>query len=233
VSPGRSGTPTGGGPRRRGRPAGRPSGATKERILAAAREEFSARGYDRTSVRSIGKAAGVDSALVHHYFGTKEQVFAAAIEVSFAPALEIPEAVSGGVDGMGERVARFMLRIWENPASREPLLAIMRSAVTNERAAAVFRGLVGRTVLARVAGELVVPDPEFRVQLAAAQLVGVVMLRYVVKVEPLASADTEQLVRLVAPTLQRYLTEPGIGPHLAPAAAPAAVLVDAPAAARA
>ncbi|WP_202450919.1 MULTISPECIES: TetR/AcrR family transcriptional regulator [unclassified Streptomyces] len=192
------------------------SGATKDRILAAAREEFSARGYDKTSVRSIGKAAGVDSALVHHYFGTKEQVFAAAIEVSFAPAMEIPDAVSGDVDGMGERVARFMLRIWENPASREPLLAIVRSAVTNETAAVVFRGLISRTVLARVAGELLVPDPEFRVQLAAAQLVGIVMLRYVVKVEPLASADPEQLVRLVAPTLQRYLTEPGISPHPAP-----------------
>jgi AcrR family transcriptional regulator len=215
VSPGRPGTPPG-APRRRGRPAGPPSGATKDRILAAAREEFSARGYDKTSVRSIGKAAGVDSALVHHYFGTKEQVFAAAIEVSFGPALEVPGAVSGGVDGMGERIARFMLGIWENPATREPLLAIIRSAVTNETAAAVFRGLVGRTVLARVAGELAASEPEFRVQLAAAQLVGIVMLRYVVKVEPLASADPEQVVRLVAPTLQRYLTEPGIAPEVPP-----------------
>jgi AcrR family transcriptional regulator len=199
--------------RRRGRPAGQASGDTRERILAAAREEFSARGYDRTSVRSIGKAAGVDPALVHHYFGTKEQVFAAAIEVSFAPAQEMPSALAdGGTEGMGERVARFMLRIWENPATREPLLAVVRSAVTNDTAAAVFRGLVGRTVLARVAGELDVPDPEYRVQLAAAQLVGIVMLRYVVKVEPIASADPERLVAMVAPTLQHYLTDPDVRP---------------------
>ncbi|WNI17112.1 TetR family transcriptional regulator [Actinacidiphila sp. ITFR-21] len=219
-----------GAARRRGRPAGPPSGATKDRILAAAREEFSAHGYDRTSVRSIGRAAGVDSALVHHYFGSKEQIFAAAVEVAFAPALDCPEAVTavpggapgavggnglpGGTDGVGERVARFMLRSWENPATREPLLAIVRSAVTNEAAATVLRGLVSRTVLARVAGELTVPDPEFRVQLAATQLIGMVTLRYVIKLEPLASADPEQLVHLMSPPLHHYLTAPGITPHL-------------------
>jgi AcrR family transcriptional regulator len=213
VTSGRPAAAQGAGPpRRRGRPAGPPTGATKERILAAAREEFSARGYDRTSVRAIGKAAGVDAALVHHYFGTKEQIFAAAVEVSFAPAVELPAAVGSAVDGMGERVARFMLRVWENPATREPLLAVVRSAVTNETAAGVLRRLVSRTVLARVAGELDVPDPEFRVQLAAAHLVGIAILRYVVKVEPLASAAPEQLVQLVAPALQRYLTEPGVAP---------------------
>ncbi|WUH91648.1 TetR family transcriptional regulator [Streptomyces sp. NBC_00433] len=211
-----TGDATGDAPRRRGRPAGTRAGAgagTRERILAAAREEFSVHGFDKTSVRSIGKAAGVDAALVHHYFGTKEQVFAAAIEVSFGPALELPAALAAGdSEGMGERVARFMLGIWENPVTREPLLAIVRSAVTNERAAAVFRGLVGRRVLARVAGELRVPDPEFRVQLAAAQLVGIIMLRYVVKVEPIASAEPDDLVALVAPTLQRYLTDPDVRP---------------------
>jgi AcrR family transcriptional regulator len=85
-------------PRRRGRPSGALAGdaGTRDRILAEARTEFSERGYDKTSIRSIAKAAGVDSALVHHYFGTKEQVFAAAIEVSFAPALRAPGAVATG-----------------------------------------------------------------------------------------------------------------------------------------
>jgi AcrR family transcriptional regulator len=201
--------------RRRGRPVGTKAGAaeTRERILAAAREEFSARGYDKTSVRSIAKAAGVDSALVHHYFGTKEQIFGAAIELSFAPAMNIPDLVAaGGTDGMGERVARLMLQIWENPVSREPLLAIVRSAVTNETAAAVFRGMVSRRVLARLAGGLDVPDPEFRVQLAAAQLVGIIMLRYIVRVEPLASAPPEDVVAMVGPVLQRYLTAADVHP---------------------
>lgn len=199
--------------RRRGRPAGSATGETRERILAVAREEFSAHGYDRTSVRSIGKAAGVDAALVHHYFGTKEQVFAAAIEVSFAPAADLPEAVAvGDPADMGERAARFFLRVWEDPQTREPLLAVVRSALTNETAAAVFRELVGRMVLARFAGEVEAPDAELRVQLAASQLVGLVILRHVVRVEPLASAQPEQLVRIVAPTLQHYLTAPDVHP---------------------
>ena len=200
-------------PRRRGRPAGTTAGGagTRDRILAVAREEFSARGYDATSVRSIAKAAGVDAALVHHYFGTKEQVFAAAIELSFGPAFELPKALAaGGGEAMGERLARFMLGVWEDPVTAEPLLAIVRSAVTNEQAAAVFRGMLGRRVLAAVAGDLPAPDPEYRVQLAAAQLIGIVMLRYVIRVEPVASATVDELVAAVAPTLQRYLTDPGV-----------------------
>ncbi|MGD3106676.1 TetR family transcriptional regulator [Streptomyces sp. YGL11-2] len=198
--------------RRRGRPARTEAAegpGTREQILAAARTEFAERGYDKTSVRGIGKAAGVDAALVHHYFGTKEQVFAAAIEMSFAPALTMPDALAGGSEaGVGERMARFMFGVWENPVSRPPLLAIMRSALTNDTAAAVLRGLVERRLLHRVAGELHVPDPEFRVQLAASHLIGIAMLRYLVKMEPMASADLEEIVAMVAPTLQRYLTRP-------------------------
>ncbi|KAB1978354.1 TetR/AcrR family transcriptional regulator [Streptomyces triticiradicis] len=183
--------------------------ATRDRILAAAREEFSERGYEKTSVRGIAKSAGVDSALVHHYFGTKEQVFEAAIEVAFAPALDAPEKiVEGPLDGVGERLTRFVLGIWENPTSRTPLLAIVRSAVNNDTAAAVFRRLVAAQLLRRIAGRLDVPDAELRAELAAAQLVGVAMLRHVIKVEPLASADLERIVAGVAPVVQGHLTNP-------------------------
>ncbi|WP_406474890.1 TetR family transcriptional regulator [Streptomyces sp. NBC_01615] len=183
--------------------------ATRDRILEAAREEFSERGYEKTSVRGIAKAAGVDSALVHHYFGTKEQVFEAAIEVAFAPALGAPVAVEDGpLDAVGERLTRFILGIWENPATRTPLLAILRSAVNNETAAAVFRRLVATQLLRRIAGQLDAPDAELRAELAAAQLVGIAMLRYVIKVEPLASADPEQIVARVAPVVQGHLTAP-------------------------
>ncbi|MET9899943.1 TetR family transcriptional regulator [Streptomyces sp. NPDC006446] len=183
--------------------------ATRDRILEAAREEFSERGYEKTSVRGIAKSAGVDSALVHHYFGTKEQVFEAAIEVAFAPALGAPETlVEGPVDGVGERLTRFVLGIWENPTSRTPLLAIVRSAVNNDTAAAVFRRLVAAQLLRRIAGRLDMPDAELRAELAAAQLVGVAMLRYVIKVEPLASVDLERIVARVAPVVQGHLTNP-------------------------
>ena len=202
---------TGTGPVRRGR--GRPSRtetatapATRDRILEAAREEFSERGYEKASVRGIAKAAGVDSALVHHYFGTKEQVFEAAIEVAFAPALSAPDAVADGPrEAVGERLTRFVLGVWENPTTRTPLLAILRSAVNNETAAAVFRRLVAAQLLRRIAGQIDLPDPELRAELAAAQLVGVVMLRYVIKVEPVASADPERLVARLAPVVQGHL----------------------------
>ncbi|MGV9935847.1 TetR/AcrR family transcriptional regulator [Streptomyces olivaceoviridis] len=195
--------------RRRGRPPRTESVGTRDRILTAAREEFSARGYEKTSVRGIAKAAGVDSALVHHYFGTKEQIFEAAVEVAFAPALDAPEAVAEGPpDAVGERLTRFVFGVWENPTTRTPLLAIVRSAVNNDTAAAVFRRLVATQLLRRIAAQLELPDAELRAELAAAQLVGCAMLRYVIKVEPLASADLERIIARVAPVVQGHLTSP-------------------------
>ncbi|MCP3822347.1 TetR family transcriptional regulator [Streptomyces sp. A3M-1-3] len=197
-------------PRRRGRPARTDADSgpgARERILAAARTDFAERGYDKTSVRGIAKAAGVDPALVHHYFGTKDELFAAAIEVSFEPALLIPAVLGEGPEGIGERLARYFIGVWENPATRAPLLAVIRSALTHEAAAKVLRAFVLRRLLERVAADLKVPDPKFRAELAASHMIGIAILRYVIKVEPLASADPEDIVAMVAPTLQRYLTE--------------------------
>jgi AcrR family transcriptional regulator len=195
--------------RRRGRPPRTESADTRDRILTAARDEFSERGYEKTSVRGIAKSAGVDSALVHHYFGTKEQVFEAAITQSFGPALQAPRAIEEGpLDGVGERLARFFFSVWENPATRAPLLAIVRSALTNDTAAAVFRRIIAAQVLRRIAGQLELPDAELRAELAAAQLVGTAILRYVVKIEPLASADPEQVIARLAPVVQGHLTDP-------------------------
>ncbi|NNJ02547.1 TetR/AcrR family transcriptional regulator [Streptomyces sp. PKU-MA01144] len=201
---------TDGAPRRRGRPAraaAETGPAARERILEAARTEFAQRGYDKTSVRGIAKAAGVDPALVHHYFGTKDEVFAAAIEVSFEPALVVPAILGEGKDGVGERLVRYFIGVWENPATRAPLLAILRSALTHEAAAKVLRGFVLRRMLERIAADLDVPDPKLRAELAASHMIGIAVLRYVIQVEPLATVDPEEIVTMVAPTLQRYLTE--------------------------
>ncbi|MFB7517530.1 TetR family transcriptional regulator [Streptomyces sp. NPDC056144] len=197
-------------PRRRGRPS-RTEEETgpdaRTRILDAARTQFAERGYDKASVRGIAKAAGVDPALVHHYFGTKDEVFAAAIEVSFEPALVVPAIIGGPREAIGERLARFFVGVWENPVSRAPLLAVVRSALTHEAAAKVLRGFVLRRLLERIAAELDVPDPKLRAELAASHMIGIAILRYVIEVEPLASVDPEEIVARVAPTLQRYLTE--------------------------
>ncbi|WP_395361222.1 TetR family transcriptional regulator [Streptomyces sp. YH02] len=197
-------------PRRRGRPSrteDESGPGARERILDAARAQFAERGYDKTSVRGIAKAAGVDAALVHHYFGTKDEVFAAAIEVSFEPATVVPAIVGGPRETIGERLARFFIGVWENPVSRAPLLAIVRSALTHEAAAKVLRTFVLRRLLERIADELDVPDPKFRAELAASHMIGIAILRYVIQVEPMASVDPEEIVAMVAPTLQRYLTE--------------------------
>ncbi|MGW2178594.1 TetR/AcrR family transcriptional regulator [Streptomyces sp. NPDC001732] len=197
-------------PKRRGRPSRTPGSGgpdARTRILDAARTEFAERGYDRTSIRGVARAAGVDSALVHHYFGTKDEVFAAAVELSFEPALVVPAVLGEGTEGLGERLARYFLSVWENPASRAPLLAVVRSALTHETAAKVLRGFVLRRLLERVAEALDVPDATFRAELAASHMIGIVMLRYVIRAEPLASAPSEKIVEMVAPTLQRYLTE--------------------------
>lgn len=136
-----------GAPRRRGRPARTDTAegpGARERILTAARTEFARRGYDQASIRGIAKAAAVDPALVHHYFGTKEQVFGAAIEMSFEPAPHLPDLLARGPAGIGERLARYFIGIWENPATRAPLLAVIRSAMTHETATKVLRGFVLR-----------------------------------------------------------------------------------------
>ncbi|WP_328318932.1 TetR/AcrR family transcriptional regulator [Streptomyces sp. NBC_00388] len=211
----REGTAPGGGPapapgRRRGRPPrdrAAEGGGARERILEAAREEFSERGYDKTSVRGIAKAAGVDAALVHHYFGTKDEVFAAAVEITMEPVQLVTSLLGAGTEGIGERLARYFFGIWEDQATRTPLLAVIRSALTHEAAAKVLRGFVWQRVLERVAAELSVSDPQFRAELAASHLIGLAMMRYVIKVEPMASAEVDDIVTMVAPTLQRYLTE--------------------------
>ena len=196
--------------RRRGRPpssekvAGEP--ATRDRILSSARTEFAERGYDKASVRAIARGADVDPALVHHYFGTKEQVFTAAVERAFAPAVGLPDLLlSQDRDEWGRQLVGYFFQIWEEAATRDPLLAILRSAVNNETAAAIFRGLVGRNMVQRVAGGLEGPDAELRVELAMAQLVGMAMLRYVIKVEPMASLPPEELIRRLGPVVQRHL----------------------------
>ncbi|UGY92187.1 TetR/AcrR family transcriptional regulator [Streptomyces gobiensis] len=201
-----SGAPS---PRRRGRPrTGAAEGPdTKSRILVSARTEFAERGYDKTSIRAIARGAEVDPALVHHYFGTKEQVFAAAIEAAIAPARRGLEALPQvGADELGAQITRFIFGIWENPATRAPMLAVVRSAVNNETAARIFRTMVTRLLLTRLVGELSAPDRELRVELAVAQLVGTAMLRYVIKVEPLASEDREVLIARLAPVVQHHLT---------------------------
>jgi AcrR family transcriptional regulator len=182
------------------------AGGTRERILSAARSHFTEVGFDGATIRGIAAAAGVDPALVPHYFGSKEGVFRAAVEFPVDPADFLPRLLEPGLDGLGERLARFFLDTWDSPAG-SPLLALIRSVVASETAAELFRDFVSREVLGRLADAIEVDNPELRTNLVASQLVGLAMVRYVVRIEPLASASPEEVARWVGPTLDRYLGE--------------------------
>ena len=187
---------------------GRRPGAsgTRAAILDAARACFAERGFAGTSVRAVAAQASVDPALVHHYFGTKSELFAAAMELPFDPGAAVPALLEPGVDGLGERLVRFFLGVWEQPAGSARAQAILRSALTEEAAATLLRDFVTTQVIGRVAEALAVPDAALRASLAGSQLIGLGLLRYLVRVEPLASADVETVVATIAPTIQRYLT---------------------------
>jgi AcrR family transcriptional regulator len=191
-------------PRRSGRRPG--DTRTREQILAAARRSFAANGYDATTMRAVAADAGVDAALLHYFFGTKDGLFAAVMEVPVSPSRVAEEVLAGGVDGLGERLARRFLEVWDDPETGPPLVGLIRSATSHEPSAQQIREFVGREILGRIAATLDRPDAALRANLCGAQLMGTALLRYVLRAEPLASAEPAEVVGWLAPTLQRYLT---------------------------
>lgn len=190
---------------RRGRRPGAPD--TRAAILVAARSLFAEQGYAGTSVRAVASAAGVDAALVHHYFGTKDDLFIAALELPVDPRSVVRPVVEGGVDGAGERLMRLFVSVWDDEQTRTPLLALVRGILEPGGQQLIQDGFL-RMVLGPVGAGLGLDEPERRLPLVASQLVGLVLLRYVVGVEPLASMPADDLVAVYAPTVQRYLTGP-------------------------
>jgi AcrR family transcriptional regulator len=185
------------------------SAGTKDRILAAARTHFGKVGYDGATIRGIAAAAHVDPRLVLHYFDSKDGVFLAAMEFPFDPSAVLPALIEPGLNGLGVRLARFFLETWESPAGSR-LLGLIRSVVASEQAASLLRDFITKEVLARLAQALELDEPRLRASLAASQLIGVAMLRYVIKLEPVASAPAADLAAWIGPALQRYLTDPAV-----------------------
>ncbi|MEP6815608.1 MAG: TetR family transcriptional regulator [Marmoricola sp.] len=191
--------------RGRGRRPGAPD--TRAEVLAAARRLFGERGFSGTTIRAIATEANVDPALVHHYFGAKDDLFVASLQVGVDPRAVLRPVIEGGVDGAGERLLRAFLSVWDDPELRPPLLALARSLM-EASAQHMFRDGFFRVVLLPVAQALGVDRPEERMALVASQLVGLVMTRYVLELQPLASLPSEVVVASVAPTVQRYLQDP-------------------------
>jgi AcrR family transcriptional regulator len=195
----------------RGRRPGGPD--TRGQILAAARSSFADRGFDRTTIRGVAGEAGVDPALVHHYFGSKEDLFLAALEIPVDPRTLIPQVFVPGLDGVGERLLRMFLGVWDEPENNEPLRAFVRTAFVVDEAAELLRNGIARIVLRAVIPRLApVGDAEVRATLVASQLAGLIMARYVLRIEPLASLPAEDVVAWMAPNIQRYVNGPAPTP---------------------
>ena len=192
-------------PRRRGR---RPGGTdTRAGLLDAARVEFASRGYEGATVRVIADRAGVDPAMVNHWFGGKEALFSEALQLPMNPAEVMAEIVPGDPERLGERIVQRFLTIWDQTGGG-PMAAVLRSIASHEDAARMLREFIGNVMVRRVVATVAPDQPDLRASLVGSQLFGVGLVRYVLKLEPLASADHATVIRAVAPNLQRYLTGP-------------------------
>jgi AcrR family transcriptional regulator len=192
------------GRRRPGRPAG--SSDTRERILASARELFARNGIRNTSIRAVATGAGVDSALVHHYFGTKEKLFAAAVHIPIDPMDIIGPLREIPLEELGATIPSMLLPLWDSEVGTA-FIATLRSILAGTEVN-LFRTFIEDVIGVEVGAR--VDDPPgsgiVRVQFVASQLVGVLLARYILELEPFASLPADRVARTIAPNLQRYLT---------------------------
>jgi AcrR family transcriptional regulator len=191
------------------RPRGRrPAGTdTRGAIVAAARAEFSERGFEAASMRAVARRADVDPALVRHYFPDKGELFALSIIPPTADPPEVAQRiVAGGLQGLGGRLVTEVLSVWGADGGMRFRAAVGAMTLDAERPAA-FVDYLARQVLSRVMALLPPDDAEARVQLAASQVMGLLVVRHVLRAEPLASMPVDQVARLAGPAIDRYLTE--------------------------
>ena len=207
----RSAPSAGTGPAASRRPGRRPGNPdTRRAILEAARTAFAANGFRGASVRRIAAQAGVDAAMIHHYFGTKEQLFLATVQPPIDPLMLVDRLTDGGLDDLGRRVVRTLLTVWESPDIGPGLVAFLRSALADPERAALLREFIGELLLGKVLLPLGVPAAEAptRLGLAMSQILGLLVGRYVVQMQPIVAVPHDVLIAEAGGTLQRYLTGP-------------------------
>src|SRR4051794_38690384 len=180
-------------------------GRAQEQILLAARRQFAAHGYAGATLRAIAADAGVDVALVSYYFGSKNALFLASLRLPLNPGDVIGGLLEGPRDDLGSRIVRRLLTVWDDPATGGPLVGVLRSSATQ---GAILRDFIEREIIARLAAAIDGPGAQLRAAAATTQILGLLLERYVLGVEPVASASHDELVALVGPTLQRYLVPP-------------------------
>jgi AcrR family transcriptional regulator len=187
----------------RGRRPGAPD--TRAEVLAAARTSFAEKGFRGTTIRAVAAAAGVDPALVHHYFGTKDDLFLAALEMPVDPRELLAPVVAQGPDGAGARLLRTFLAVWDDPDIQVRLLAVARSVLSEDGALLLKEGFIP-VVVGPVLGQLVKDRPEDRIPLVASQVVGLIVTRYLLALPAMAEMPADEVVARIGPVLQHYLT---------------------------
>lgn len=190
--------------KRPGRPPG--NSDTRERILQSARELFARNGFDKTSIRAIAADAGVDGALVHHYYGTKQQLFAAAIAIPIDPMQVIGPLRDTPVDQIGQVLPSILLPLWDSELGKG-FIATLRSLLAGADVG-LIRSFLQEVISVEIGSRVDNPPGSgaIRVQFVASQLVGVVMVRYILELQPFAGLAPEVIADTIAPNLQRYLT---------------------------
>jgi AcrR family transcriptional regulator len=182
--------------------------STREAVAEAARQCFGELGYDRASVRAVADRAGVDPALVMHFYGSKQKLFVSVMALPYEPEEVLPALVGGPSEQAGVRLARFMVGVLEEPEQRTVMTGMVRSAASGSEVADLVRDAVSARIVGAIASGLEVADAPLRASLVASQIIGLIMARYVIRIEPLASLPPDALVDAIAPNLQRYLTGP-------------------------
>jgi AcrR family transcriptional regulator len=192
--------------RKRGRRPG--TSETREAIADAARRSFAELGYDRASIRTVAERAGVDPALVMHYFGSKQRLFVSVMALPFEPDDVLPGLVSGRRSDAGARFAAWIVGVLEDPQSRIVMTGMARAAAAEPEVAELVRELVSARIVGALATGLEVAEAPLRASLVASQVIGLIMARYVIRIEPLASLPPDALAEALAPNLHRYLMGP-------------------------
>jgi AcrR family transcriptional regulator len=180
----------------------RRSDGTRAAILDAARRRFAADGFRNATIRAIAADAGIDPSMVMRYYGSKDGLFAAAVDVN----LGLPDLAAADPDKLGEVLMRRFLTLWQRPPSDELLLMLLRSAVTDDAVAQRFRTVFADQVLPAVLRFGDPADAPRRAGLVATQLLGLALCRYVLGLPPVVALTEQQLVADIGPTIQRYLT---------------------------
>nr|WP_042188835.1 TetR family transcriptional regulator [Kibdelosporangium sp. MJ126-NF4]CEL18486.1 Transcriptional regulator, TetR family [Kibdelosporangium sp. MJ126-NF4]CTQ97970.1 Transcriptional regulator, TetR family [Kibdelosporangium sp. MJ126-NF4] len=193
-----------------GRPGRWRSGAeSKQRILDTARSLFGQHGYGGTTVRAVAAQAGVDPAMVFYFFGTKQGLFAAAVDMSADVLPAIDDVFANGLDGIGERVVRTLIENMDK-SERVPLATLTRSAPTHGESQKLLREYIDKEFSGRLMALLDVPDAAMRVGMVNVQLLGIAVARYVIRIEPIASASPDELVARFGMLVNHCLVGPGI-----------------------